>query len=367
MRITKIDRYRAPMPMKVPFKVAIGTTTTSQSLFVHVHTDTGLVGGGEGNIFPAVVGETPDSVWAVAPGLAQALIGTDPLDIEGRERQMRKLLPFNTTLRSALEIALWDLLGKAGNLPLFAVLGGRQRAIVTDNTCGIESPAVMAERAAGFKARGFQAIKVKLGTEVPTDYERMRQIRAAGGADMRRRIDANQGGSRTNARLALALLLQFGPELVEQPVIKWDIEGLAEQRRTTAIPLMADESLFDDHDALRLVQAKACDYYNIKLAKAGGILTALRINAIGEAAGIPCMVGCMTDAGLAIAAAVHMASARENMIFADLAGADMLAIDPVAGGVDYGTRGELTPSTAPGLGVELDAGYLAGLETRSVE
>src|SRR3569623_267753 len=255
MRITKIDRYRAPMPMKVPFKVAIGTTTTSQSLFVHVHTDTGLVGGGEGNIFPAVVGETPDSVWAVAPGLAQALIGTDPLDIEGRERQMRKLLPFNTTLRSALEIALWVLLGKAGNLPLFALLGGRQRPIMTDNTCGLETPAVMAERAAGFKARGFQAIKVKLGTDVATDLERMRQIRAAVGPEMRLRIDANQGWSRVDARRALAALPEFAPELVEQPVVKWDVEGLAELRRTSSLPLMDDESLFDEHDALRLAQA----------------------------------------------------------------------------------------------------------------
>jgi L-alanine-DL-glutamate epimerase-like enolase superfamily enzyme len=279
---------------------------------------------------------------------------------------MRKLLPFNTTLRSALEIALWDLLGKAGNLPLFAVLGGRQRAIVTDNTCGIETPAVMAERAAGFKARGFQVIKVKLGTDVPTDLERMRQIRAAVGPDMRLRIDANQGWSRVNAKLALAALPAFDPELVEQPVVKWDIEGFAELRRISTIPLMADESLFDHHDALRLVQAAACDYFNIKLAKAGGILTALRINAVGEAAGIPCMVGCMTDAGIAIAAAVHLASARENIIFADLDGADMLAVDPVVGGVDYGARGELTPNTAPGLGVELDPGYLAGLETRSV-
>ncbi|OJX19689.1 MAG: dipeptide epimerase [Devosia sp. 67-54] len=366
-RITRIELYRAPMPMKVPFKVAIGTTTISQSLFVRVHSDDGIVGVGEGNIFTPVTGETPDSVWAAAPGLAQALLGSEAHDIAGRAQQMLKLLPNNTTLRSALEIALWDGLGKAGGLPLFALLGGRRRAIVTDNTVGIDTPEMMAERAAGFKARGFRVIKVKLGTDLATDLARMRAIRAAVGAGFPLRIDANQGWSRTVARAALAALPQFAPELVEQPVVKWDVEGLAELRRGSAIPIMADEALFDSHDALRLVAAGACDYFNIKLAKAGGIHMALGINAIGEAAGIACMVGCMTDAGVAIAAAVHLASARENIVFADLDGADMLAVDPVAGGFAYGAGGELWPAEAPGLGVELDAGYLAGLETRVVE
>ena len=367
MHITKIDLYRAAMPMKAPFKVAIGVTTTSQSLFVRIHTDAGHIGVGEGNIFTPVTGETADSVWAMAPVVAKTLVGTDPTDIEARARQMRKQFPNNTTLRSALEIALWDILGKSANLPLFAVLGGGRRAVVTDNTVGIETPEVMAERAARFKERGFQAIKVKLGTNLATDLERMRQIREAVGPAFPLRVDANQGWSRTVAREALRALTAYGPELVEQPVVRADIDGLAELRRGSTIPIMADESLFDDHDALRLVAANACDYFNIKLAKAAGIWTALKINAIGEAAHIPCMVGCMTDAGVAIAAAVHLASARASIVFADLDGADMLAVDPVAGGFSYSATGELTPSTAPGLGVEIDAGYLAELPHQAIE
>ena len=366
MRITQIDLARAAMPMKTPFKVAIGTTSVSQSLFVRMHTDAGPVGVGEGNIFTPVTGETADSVWAMAPAAARTLIGTDPGDIEARARQLRRQFPNNTTLRSALEIALWDILGKAAGLPLFALLGGRRRAVVTDNTVGLDAPAAMAERALGFKQRGFQAIKVKLGTDLATDLERMRLIRAAVGPDLPLRIDANQGWSRTVARAALGALAACGPELVEQPVARADIEGLAELRRLSPVPIMADESLFDDHDAMRLVAAGACDYFNIKLAKAAGIWTALKINAIGEAAHIPCMVGCMTDAGIAIAAAVHLASARENIVFADLDGADMLAVDPVAGGFSYGAAGELTPSASPGLGVAIDPGYLAGLETVTI-
>jgi L-Ala-D/L-Glu epimerase len=367
MHITRIELYRAAMPLKSPFKIALGVTTVSQSLFACVHTNTGHIGIGEGNIFPPVVGETADSVWAVAPYLAQSLIGTDPLDIEGRANQMARALPHNTTTRSAFEIALWDILGKTANLPLFAVLGGRQRTVITDNTVGIDMPPVMAERAVEFKARGFEVIKVKLGTDLHTDLLRMRAIRAAVGPDFPIRIDANQGWSRTVAKAALAALETDHPVLVEQPLDRRDIEGLAELRRGTRIPLMADESLFDEHDALRLVAAKACDYFNIKLAKSAGISTALRINAIGEASGIPCMIGCMTDAGISISAAVHLMSARENICFADLDGADMLAIDPIKGGFVYEPGGRLTPKTLPGLGVDLDPAYLAGLQSLSIE
>jgi L-alanine-DL-glutamate epimerase-like enolase superfamily enzyme len=122
---------------------------------------------------------------------------------------------------------------------------------------------------------------------------------------------------------------------------------------------MADESVFDEHDALRLVRAEAVDMLNIKLAKSAGIFTALKINAVAEAAGLPCMIGCMTESGIGLAASVHLASARRNIIHADLDGADMIAVDPVKGGYAYSATGELTPSTAPGLGVEFDADFLA--------
>ena len=359
MRINKIDIITAHMPMKVPFRIAIGATEISQSLFMRLHADNGTVGTGEANIFTPVVGETLETSQAAAAMLAQMLIGADASDIEGRGQQMARALPFNPTTRSAFEMAMWDLAGKAAGQPLFALLGGGRRSILTDNTVGIDTPEIMAERAAGFAARGFQVIKVKLGKDVATDIERVRKIRAAVGPAHTIRLDANQGWNRVDARRALNALAAFGPEFCEQPVVKWDIEGLAEVRQNSPIPIMADESVFDAHDALRLVAAGAVDYLNIKLAKSGGIHTALNINAIGEAAGLPCMIGCMTESGIGLAAAVHLASARRNIVFADLDGADMLDVDPVLGGYRYSDKGELTPSTQPGLGVELDPGFVS--------
>ncbi|MEQ1770206.1 MAG: dipeptide epimerase [Devosia sp.] len=366
MRITGIDIHVARLAMKVPFRIAIGITEASESLFIRMHTDAGHTGIGEANIFTPVVGETLDTAQAAAALLARTLIGADPTDIEARTKQMAQASPFNPTTRSAFDMAMWDIVGKAANLPLFAVLGGGRREIITDNTVGIDTPQVMAERAAGFKARGFRVIKVKLGKDVATDIERVQLIRAALGPSHTIRLDANQGWSRLDARRALAAIAQYEPEFCEQPVVKWDIEGLAEVRRHTSIPIMADESVFDEHDALRLVRAEAVDFLNIKLAKSAGIHTALKINAVAEAAGLPCMIGCMTESGIGLAASVHLASARRNIIHADLDGADMLAVDPVRGGYSYGTAGALTPSLEPGLGVSLEEGFLAGLQVTSV-
>ncbi len=359
MRITRVEIHAAQMPMKVPFRIAIGVTETSQSLFLKLHTDAGAIGIGEANIFTPVVGETLETAQAAAVALARQLLGTDPTDIEARSAQMARAMPFNPTTRSAFDMAMWDIVGKAANLPLFAVLGGGRRTIVTDSTVGIDEPEIMARRAAEFTARGFQVIKVKLGKDVATDVERVRLIRSAVGPQQTIRLDANQGWNRVDARRALAALAPFGPEFCEQPLVKWDIDGLVDLRRDAPMPIMADESVFDEHDALRLVAAGACDYLNIKLAKSAGIHTALKINAVAEAAGLNCMIGCMTESGIGLAASVHLASARRNVVFADLDGADMLATDPVMGGYGYGDKGELTPSTAPGLGVAFDEDWLA--------
>jgi L-alanine-DL-glutamate epimerase-like enolase superfamily enzyme len=367
MRITRVEVFSASLPLKVPFRIAIGVTIDSKSLFIRIHTDAGVYGMGEANVLPPVVGETPETALAAATFLAKLLIGADPRDVEGLADRMRKALPTQPTTRSAFDMALWDILGKAANLPLYAVLGGRRRTIVTDNTVGLEAPEVMAERARDFVERGFTAIKVKLGTDLATDIERVRLVRAAIGPQVAIRLDANQGWSRVEARQALAAVAAYGPQYCEQPVAARDIEGLADIRRTSPVPIMADEAVFDERDALALVRRQAADYFNIKLAKSGGIAVALRINAIAEADGIQCMVGCMTETRLGLSAALHFASARSNVAFADLDGGDMLKDDPVVGGFAYGPGGEMVPTEAPGLGVDLDAGFVATLPVVAID
>ncbi|HSJ55788.1 MAG TPA: enolase C-terminal domain-like protein, partial [Anaerolineae bacterium] len=161
-------------------------------------------------------------------------------------------------------------------------------------------------------------------------------------------------------------LAPFGIEYCEQPVAAWDVDGLRQVRAASSIPIMADESVFDHHDAHRLTAAGACDYLNIKLAKCGGLGTALKIDAVAQAAGVRCMVGCMWETRLALSANAHLVSARPNIAFADLDGCTGHAFDPVQGGITYdGGRIEL-PDT-PGHGADIEDEFLQGLEHFTTE
>lgn len=129
---------------------------------------------------------------------------------------------------------------------------------------------------------------------------------------------------------------------------------------------MADESLFDAADALRLVRDEAVDYFNIKLSKSGGIAEALRINAIAEAAGMACMIGCMSESRLALTANAHFAAARQNVRFCDLDGCFEHAADPVQGGITY-TGYQITLPDAPGIGATIDPAFLATLPGTTIQ
>ncbi|GGL76447.1 mandelate racemase/muconate lactonizing enzyme family protein [Wenxinia marina] len=362
MKITRIELFRAALPLKRPFRISLGTVETAGTVFVRLHGEDGLYGMGEANPSLPICGETVGTVTAAAEVYAKVLIGRPAHDIDGATAAMRAALPGNVTARSAFDMALYDLLGKRAGLPLYALLGGTRRALVTDNTIGIDTPQAMAQRAAEMRDAGFEAIKVKLGTTYQEDVARIRAIRDAVGADTFLRIDANQGWDRVTALKVLADLADAGIQYCEQPVRASDTDALAEVSRSSAIPVMADESLFDDVDALRLVRAGACRYFNIKLSKSAGIHTALRINGIAEAAGIACMVGCMIETRLGLTAAAHLVSARPNIRFADLDGADMLRDDPVTGGMTYGAGGAITLPDGPGLGADLRDDALAALD-----
>lgn len=362
MNIGRIEIFKADLPLKRPFRIAIGETRVANTLFVRIHTDGGLYGMGEANLFTPIVSETQATALAAARELAMLLIGVDPLDIETSVRAMRSFMPHNPTTRSAFDMALYDLLGKAAGLPLYAVLGGPRRPIYTDNTVGIDTPDVMVEHALEIHARGFPAVKVKVGTTPAEDIERIRRIREAVGPDLPIRIDANQGWDAVTAIQALHGMESFGVQYCEQPVPVWDFESMAAVHAATTIPIMADESVFDEHDALKLIAMNACDYLNIKLAKSSGIHVGLKINAVAEAAGMRCMVGCMTESRLGLTAGAHLVSARPNIVFADLDGADMLREDPIVGGMVYGDGGRIDLPEGPGLGADVDSDYLSGLE-----
>ena len=146
----------------------------------------------------------------------------------------------------------------------------------------------------------------------------------------------------------------------EQPLPVWDIDGLARLRDKVDLPICADESVFDDKDALKLIRAGAADYLNIKLAKSGGIHTALRINAVAEAAGAKCMIGCFGESRLGLGAAAHLVLAKPNIVFLDLDSALDFKADPVIGGMQYDQQigGLIHITDEPGHGASFDESFL---------
>jgi L-Ala-D/L-Glu epimerase len=175
------------------------------------------------------------------------------------------------------------------------------------------------------------------------------------------RLDANQAW---DPRTALAILQDLAGENIqfcEQPGPYWDLDGMKWLRRRSPLPVMADESLFGPHEAYQLAKMGACDYFNIKLAKCGGIHGALQIDAIAESAGIACMLGGMAETRLGVSAAAHCVAARPNLKFADLDSICHYRVDPYTSGVVFEGAQVIIPDL-PGHGANLPQEYLDGLE-----
>ncbi|HMH22804.1 MAG TPA: dipeptide epimerase [Puia sp.] len=367
MKILSTDIWKFSIPMH-PFTIATGTMHYAQNIFIRVHTDAGFYGVGECSAFPMIVGETQATGFEMAKDFAAIWKGKAALEIEQRMNELHDFTAFNATIKSAFDMALFDLSARAAGQPLYKFLKGNaeNRAIETDLTIGIDSPENMALKAVRFKKDGVRMIKVKLGKNAKEDVSRIQQIRTAVGDDIILRIDANQGWSFDDALYALRGMEPYHIQFCEQPMRHWNDDRLAELRRQVPIKIMADESVFNHHDARHLIDAGACDYVNIKFAKSGGILEATRIDALCEQNNIPCMMGGMLESRVALTAFAHFALAHDNIIFHDM---DTCLLghkeDPVSGGVQYKGWFLETPDT-PGIGADVEEAFLAKCEKISV-
>ncbi len=360
MKIQKVDIFYFDIPLREPFKISIGTMSGANNVLVRILTDSGLTGLGESCPFPPITGETQETNISAAKSLRDLLIGKDPLAIGAFIKEAGSFLSSNPSMVAAFDMALYDILGKASSLPLFRLLGGEKSTLETDITADLDTPKKMAAKAKRFVAAGYRKIKIKVGQDPDTDMARLEAIRDAIGYDRAISIDANQGWTVPQAISALKRMEKFKIQYVEQPVAAWDIAGLRTVRQQSPIPVMADEALFSPHDAIRLIKEEACDYFNIKLMKSGGILNALKIAHIGESANIRAMVGCMLETRLALTAAAHLMAAQTNIIFADLDGNASHTVDPVVGGMIV-KGGAITLPEEPGLGVDIDPAFLKKL------
>ena len=360
-KITHTEIYRFSIPME-PFTIATGTMDHAQNVFIRVHTDAGFYGVGECSAFPMIVGETQDTCLIMAQEFARLWKGHDALNIEERLQQLHDFTAGNSTIKSAFDMALYDIAAKNAGLPLYQHLGGAKRPIETDITIGIDLPESMAQKAIAFKQNGATVLKVKLGKHAKTDVERIKLIREAIGSDMRIRVDANQGWGFDAAVFALEGISEYGVEFCEQPMRSWYDDRLPELRKLSPVKIMADESVFNHHDARKQIESDSCDYINIKFSKSGGIFEAKKIHDLAAEKGIPCMMGGMLESRIALSAKLHFVYSSPNIKFYDM-DTCMLGhlADPCVVGVRYNGY-FLEIDDMPGIGADASDEFLYGCE-----
>lgn len=360
LKIKDIEIYYFDIPMVKPFRISIGVMEGAKDVLIKIHTDQGIVGIGEACPFPPITGETQETNIVVAKILRDNLIGKDPLAIEGIMKDFGPLVHTNPSIIAAFDMALYDILGKVAGLPLFRLLGGDRNSFETDLTVDLDTPENMAKMAQDVVKQGYKIIKIKVGQDPILDIKRLEAIRSAVGYGYPIRIDANQGWTVPQAIEALKKMEKFDIQFCEQPVSAWNIDGMRIVRNESLIPIMADESLFSPNDAIKLIKAESCDYFNIKLMKSGGIRNAIKIANIAESAGIKCMVGCMLETKIALTAASHFVASSRNVVFADLDGDSSHAVYPVIDGIKV-EGGTITLPEKPGLGLDVDPAFVKKL------
>lgn len=353
MYIRKVDIYSIRLPLKEPFVVAYDRYDDMPSILVKIAADDGYVGWGEAVPDQHVTGETPHSVSQIIEHeLAPLLIGLSPFQIEHIHQIMDRKILGNPSAKAAIDCALYDLMGKITKQPVYQLIGGKAHELLTvPQVISIKSPAEMAEDARRIVSEGFSMIKIKVGTGVKADIERIRTVRKAIPKRISLRVDANQGWDRITAIKVIENTKDCLVDWYEQPVLADDIIAMQEIRNISQVKIMVDEGVHTPSDLLRIIKHQAADMVNIKLMKAGGIYPALSIASMAKAAGLTCQVGSMVESAIGTMAGAHLSIARSIIQSNELVGPLMFSedVDSVPFKGD-----QLQFTNVPGLGVQVD-------------
>jgi len=364
--IERIEIYQSPVKLKKSFITSLGALESAENVIIVLKTNNGITGFGECSPFMTINGESMETCFVVAQYIAKVLKGKNPLNISECSSLMDRLIYGNSSIKSAFDIALHDIAAQNDGMPLYKFLGGmNEKILITDYTVSIGDPDKMGIDAIKIKQEGFPVIKVKLGENKEKDVERIQKIRNAVGGEIPIRIDANQGWDVKTAIEILNSLSQYNIQFCEEPIPRWNFLELHKIKNASPIPVMADESCCDHHDAKRLIDLKACDMFNIKLGKSSGFFKAMKIIQLADEAGIKMQVGGFLESRLGFTAAAHLALASKNILFCDFDTPLMFTEDYVADGISYESNGVIKLPGKHGLGASIDIKYLNGLRQKA--
>lgn len=368
MRISEIKIWALEIPMKKAFKTSRAQQNVAKHLIVQILTDNGLIGIGEAAPRPHITGENLESAFiALEKYIGPVLIGEDPLNLYMLHKKMDIATELNTSAKCAIDLALYDLIGKSFGVPVYDLMGGKTKErLRTNYICDINEPERVSEILEGKVKEGFTySIKIKVGTDPLKDVERVKAAREAIGPEINLIADANQGWDASTAIRVLRNMEDFDLRIAEQPVYWEDLMGLARVTRAVKLSVMADESVWSPFDAMQIIRMEAAHMFNIKLIKSGGLFRAQQIAMLAQSANMNCMVGSTIETSILCAAEGHFAMALGNVKYIDpLRPHEFLLEDP-ARGIRW-EKDLLILSDKAGLGIELDQRVVDKYKTREV-
>jgi L-alanine-DL-glutamate epimerase-like enolase superfamily enzyme len=351
MKIHSLECWAHEMSLKEPYTIAYETVSRCTNIFLKAVTDTGITGWGCAAPDEVVTGENPETVIRFFRDCIEPLLmGSDPWRYVYLLEEAKKINSSAPSALAMMDMVLYDLISRESGVPLYKFLGGYREQIATSITIGILPVKETIKAADKWISKGFSILKIKGGKNYLEDIERIIRLREAIGEKIEIRFDANQGYRVEEALAFIEGTKNSKIEVFEQPTPKAHEKLLGAVSQNVSVPVMADESLLTLRDAFRLTRNDLADMINIKLMKVGGINEALHINSVGKSAGVESMIGCMDESELGIAAGMHVALARPNVLYADLDGHLDLEGDPFHGLIRL-ENGVLYPGSGPGLGV----------------
>ncbi|MEY4654505.1 MAG: hypothetical protein RI884_3086 [Pseudomonadota bacterium] len=363
MKITSITAI--PLSFRLPegktVTMGVGSTTKRDAIIIRIQTDEGITGYGE-----AHPGRSPGAVTSLIHGtIAPMLVGMQATDVVGAWQRVHRMqlsshgLGAGAALAlSGIDMALWDIRGKAANMPLYELLGGTRRrvpAYAGGIALGYQPKESLAEEAQEYVARGYKALKLRLGDGVHNDIDRLRHVRKVLGEGVDILTDANTVFTMADARRVLPVLAEIRAGWLEEPFACHDFASYREAAKITPlVPLAAGENHYTRFEFAQLLEAGAVQVWQPDLSKCGGITEGVRIAAIASAWRIPVHPH-SSATGLNHAATLHFMAATENSGYFEACVSKFNPFRDMFGTqFEIGADGCVVPPTGPGLGVQVD-------------
>ncbi|MDP1574318.1 MAG: dipeptide epimerase [Coxiellaceae bacterium] len=354
MQIKSISVDEIQIPLLKPYVSALRRVDNIKDIVVTIRTSNGLVGYGSATATPAITGDTYESIIsAIINAISPKILGRNLLEFENVINLTYSSIEKNFSAKAAVDIALHDLMAKYYNVPLYQFLGGSVNRITTDMTIGLNTIDEMVDNAKNLVSNGVKTLKIKAGMAAQDDLAAIQAIRNAVGENIRLCIDVNQQWNVADAVKIIHEIekLNLNICMIEQPTAAGDLVGLKYVRDHVDSTIFADESCFSPDDAMNIISNDMADGIVVKLMKSGGLYAANTIYQIAKKHDFPCMVGCMLESPISIAAMASFSVSKKDIAFVDLGTLVRLKYNPIVGGMQL-SKSELILSDQPGLGID---------------